>query len=293
MRSALGVLMLFGLELAHPAGAGAQALSHGGLTGACYDLSIGPWHPAQQLREDSIFVAPPSRVRFNTARSERRPDHFVLLTAPGALPSVHRYAMWRLVGSDTVELIWSTGFSGLRMTLGGRPGELRGLAQAFWDFPRTPLIADASARRVPCDPPARPTAQRLVFRAVPLVDGDSVALGAPFAPVRPQADSLRGRRFRMRRAPTGPFARATSVEVGVNARDTIWIMEVSYPTGTEFESLVAELSSALGAPVSRDTVSSVWAAWSNRTTRLTLRRWATTSGERRITATLTDPRLRR
>ena len=292
-RCALGALVLLGVELSRPAGAVAQALSRGELAGACYDLSIGPWRPAERLRQDSIYIAPPSRVRFDTARAERWADHFVLLTAPGAVPSVHRFALWRPVGSDSVELIWSTGFSGLRMTLGGQPAELRGEARAFWDFLRAPLIADATARRVPCDTPARPTAQRFVFRAVPLEGGDSVAVGAPFAPLRAQADSLHGRRFRVRRAPAGPFARAISVEVGVNARDTIWIMEVTYPAGTEFESLVAAFSRALGPPVSRYTVPSVWVTWSNRTTRLTLRRWATTSGERRITATLTDPRLRR
>jgi hypothetical protein len=225
-----------------------------------------------------------------------------MVTVPGGVPSVHRYAFWRPVGSDSVELMWSTGYSGLRMTLGGQPAELRGEARSFWDFPRTAMTADATARRVRCDAPAHPSAaaQRLVFRAVPLEGGDSVAIGATFSTISGGADLVRGRLFRMRRAPAGPFAGATAVEVSVNPRDTIWRVEINYPADTELDSLVARLSSLLGTPVSRDTfrlrtsneVTSVGSSWSNRTTRLTVRRWTTTSGERRITAMLTDHRLR-
>jgi hypothetical protein len=200
------VLLLLGIGLGRPAAAVAQALGRGDLAGTCYDLSLGPWRPTQLLSEDSIYIAPPSRVRFDSSRTERWPDRLVLVTAPGGYPSVHRYAFWRPVGSDSVELLWSTGYSGLRMTLGGRPSELRGEARAFWDFPRDPLTADVAARRVQCDPPARPMAQRLVFRAVPLEGGDSVAVGATLTSIRAGADSLRGRSFRMRRAPAGPFA---------------------------------------------------------------------------------------
>jgi hypothetical protein len=86
----------------------------------------------------------------------------------------------------------------------------------------------------------------------------------------------------------------------VNARDTIWRVEINYPGDTELESLVARLSSLLGTPVSRDTfrlrpsneVASVGASWSNRTTRLTLRRDKMMNGEWRVSATLADHRLR-
>jgi hypothetical protein len=295
-------LALLAIASAGPTAAEAQALGRSELAGACYDLSIGPWRSTQQLAEDSIYIAPPSRVRFDTARTERWPDRFVLLTAPGAVPSVHRHALWRSVGSDSLELMWSTGFSGLRMTLGGQRGELHGEARAFWDFDRTPSTADAIARRVPCAAPANPpaAAQRLVFRAVPLEGGDSVAVGATFSSIRAGADSVRGRQFRMRRAPAGPFAGATAVEVTVNRRDTVWRVEVTYPADTELESLVARLSSLLGRPVSRDTfrlrpsndAASVSVAWSNRTTRLTLHRAKMMNGEWRVSAMLTDHRLR-
>jgi hypothetical protein len=296
---AVAVLLLVAVDLAQTAGAMAQALGRSELAGACYDLSLGPWHPAQELREDSIYIAPPSRVRFDTARIERwRSEGFALRPAPGALPSVHRHAFWRSVG-DSVELLWSTGFSGLRMTLGGRPGELRGRARTFWDFGRTPTTADATARRVPCDASSQAVAQRLVFRAVPLEGGGSVAIGATLTSIRAAIDSVRGRLFRARRAPAGPFAGATAVEVAVNARDTVWRVEIPYPSGTDFESLVARFTRELGPLVSRDTLrlppsteaGSVSVAWSNRTTRLALRRWRTTGGEWRIAAMLTDHRI--
>jgi hypothetical protein len=286
-----------------PATVVAQALAPSQLAGACYDILMGPWRqPTDQLRADSIFIAPPSRVRFDTARSERQPDRFVLSTPLGALPSVHRMAYWWPLGSDSVALVWSTGYSGLRMRLGGEPAELRGEARAFWDFPRDPLTAGVTARRVLCDVPARPGVanQRFVIRAVGLEGGDSVALGTPFAAIRDRADSVRGRTFRMRRAPAGLFVGAKMVDVSRSIGDTIRRVEVTYAADAELESLVSRLSSTMGAPVSRDTSrldapagpGRVTVTWSNRTTTLWLSRSRLTAGGWRVTAVLVDPRFR-
>jgi hypothetical protein len=302
VRHTLAVLALAWVELARATAIGAQGLGRHYLAGACYDLSVGSWRPAPLRGADTIYIAPPSRVRFDTVRAERSSDRFAMTTAPGALPSVHRFAIWWPVGGDSVGLIWSTGFSGLRMKLGGQPDELRGEAEAFWDFPRDPLTAEVTARRVSCDAPPHPsvTAQRFVFRAVPLASGDSVPIGVPFISIRAIADSVRGRLFRMRHAPAAPFSGATAVEVSVNTRDTVWRVEVAYPPGTDFESLVARFATELGPPVSRSTlpnqpapaVSSEWITWANRTTRLTLYHSVSTGGEPRITVVLTDHRLR-
>jgi hypothetical protein len=297
----LGTLALLCADLARFPTAAGQAATPAALAGVCYDLSLGPWRPRPLAGPDSIYIAPPSRVRFDTVRSERSPDRFALATPPGALPSVHRYAWWRPVDGDRVELLWSTGYSGLRMTLGGAQGELRGEARAFWDFPSDPLTADAVARRVACDGPAHPSAtdQRFVFRAVPVAGGDSVAPGMPIGAVRSRADSLRGRTFRMRGAPGGPFARAASVEFSVNRRDTVWRVEVLYPEDADFESIATSFTRMLGAPLWRDTtrlgsgeVGSVHVSWGNRTTQLTLRRSALFSGRWRTGIMLVDPRIR-
>ncbi len=298
---ASGVLLLLGVHLTRPVAAAAQALRPGDLAAACYDLSLGPWGPVPLRGGDTIYIAPPSRVRFDTVRAERRRGDFMLSTAPGALPSVHRYAYWLPAATeDSVELVWSTGFSGLRMTIGGTREELRGQASAFWDFPRQPLIADAVARRVSCDAPAHPSAaeQRLVLRAVPLEGGDSVAVGMPLAAIRPLADSLRGHTFRMRRAAAGAFAGATTVDVSVNRRDTVWRVMVDYPADTAFESLVARLSGPLGPPVSSDTLRlpasgeavRLWAMWSNRTTQLAVHGRPMLGGSWRTSVIITDYR---
>lgn len=125
----------------------------------CFHLQLGPWSPSLELGADTVFIQPPARVRFDTAvgtagfeRGRR-----LLRPARGSVPSVHRFGYWTVNDSGQVALLWTTGFSGLRMRLGAATiapfaatDTLRGTAQTFWDFERPTQIASVVAVPITC-----------------------------------------------------------------------------------------------------------------------------------------------
>jgi hypothetical protein len=120
----------------------------------CYDLTLSPWFPDLRLGEDEEFITPPARIQlFATKGIEGWESHgYIVRPAPGIKPSIHRGAYWLPKGSKAIEIVWTTGFSGLVMALKTSDAEvLRGKAQTFWDFSRKKQTADVVARRVDCE----------------------------------------------------------------------------------------------------------------------------------------------
>lgn len=69
---------------------------------------------------------------------------------PESLPGTHRYAMWKSLPADSVEMVWSTGFSGwvLRMRVAG--DTMTGTAEELNDAGDVPNIRSATAARIVC-----------------------------------------------------------------------------------------------------------------------------------------------
>ena len=101
----------------------------------CYDLDVGAWSPSVSLAEDSFYVAPPSRFELTDSAvgRSRQPDPtvFAVLPAPGALPSVHEYAYWSASTVDSLQMVWSNGFSGIRLQLHATEAGFQGRATSF------------------------------------------------------------------------------------------------------------------------------------------------------------------
>ena len=138
----------------------------------CWELRMGAWSPALPLGPDERIVTPPARVLIDstigTRPYERR--NLLLRPAPGAAPSVHRYSWWNMGRGDSIQLRWTTGFSGVNMSLSHEGDTLRGLAETTWDFDRQVQRADVTMSRVACE--AR----------VPILAGDSLRRNVPFNP---------------------------------------------------------------------------------------------------------------
>ena len=138
----------------------------------CWQLRMSAWEPALMLGADERIITPPSRVLIDstigTRPYERR--NLLLRPAPGAAPSVHRYSWWNLGRADSIELRWTTGFSGINMSLSHEGDTLRGLAETEWDFDRQRQQAAVTAWRVPCAADA------------PTLAGDSLGRNIPFNP---------------------------------------------------------------------------------------------------------------
>ncbi|MDQ4080867.1 MAG: hypothetical protein M3125_08930 [Gemmatimonadota bacterium] len=137
----------------------------------CWQLRMSAWDPALMLGADERIITPPSRVLIDstigTRPYERR--NLLLRPAPGAAPSVHRYSWWNLGRGDSIQLRWTTGFSGINMSLSHEGDTLRGVAETEWDFDRQRQLAAVTAWRVPC-------------ADAPTLAGDSLGRNIPFNP---------------------------------------------------------------------------------------------------------------
>lgn len=138
----------------------------------CWEVRMGAWKPALMLGPDERIVTPPSRVLIDstigTRPYERR--NLLLRPAPGATPSVHSYSWWNMGRADSIQLRWTTGFSGVNMSLDHQGDTLRGIAETTWDFDRQAQTAEVTMWRVACD------------AAAPVLAGDSLRRNVPFNP---------------------------------------------------------------------------------------------------------------
>jgi hypothetical protein len=118
----------------------------------CYELTLSAWRPNLNLGEDAVFVTPPRRIQLFAERGTQgwESEGYVVKPAPGVKPSIHRGSYWLPKSSQSIEIVWTTGFSGLTMILKIEGTDLHGEAQSFWDFPRRQQKADVVARKVEC-----------------------------------------------------------------------------------------------------------------------------------------------
>jgi hypothetical protein len=151
----------------------------------CYELTVSAWQPALKLGEDSEFVTPPHRIQLFAERRSQgfESEGYIVKPAPGVAPSIHRGSYWSPKDSRSIEIVWTTGFSGLVMALKIEGTDLQGQAQTFWDFPRPRQKADVVAHKVECKPESAPVAPRQVDCVVG--DGQpKIVAGEGWGPVR-------------------------------------------------------------------------------------------------------------
>jgi hypothetical protein len=119
----------------------------------CYELTLSPWFPEMKLGEDEDIITPPRRIQLLAEKDADSPDSkgYAVRPAPGVKPSVHSGMYWLPKGSKSIEITFTTGFSGVALALKTADAEtLHGKATTFWDFKRKKQIAEVMARRVPC-----------------------------------------------------------------------------------------------------------------------------------------------
>jgi hypothetical protein len=118
----------------------------------CYELGTLTWRPDLKLGEDGEFITPPSRIQILAERGNKgfEQEGYLVRPASGVPRSIHRASYWVPKGPNTIEIIWTTGFSGLTMRLDHEGETLKGKATSFWDFPRRKQTADVVAHKVDC-----------------------------------------------------------------------------------------------------------------------------------------------
>jgi hypothetical protein len=226
------------------------------------------WSPSRLDGADSIFSAPPGRIKIDTVPNG---GGLSLGTVPGALRSVHRFASARVEGADALALNWSTGFSGLVMSLHTANGGLEGTLTPFWDFPREERHADVRATRVPCDAPfdTSTRAQDRYPRSLFLADGRLVSLGSQL-----EAGPTSG----LKPALASRFGDADSIAVRVRADGNVRGFDVFFADSLSTQ-LRDRMIEWLGNPTSGKDLASPTAGqlppmvmWSSRTTTIVLMR---------------------
>jgi hypothetical protein len=117
----------------------------------CYSVRIGLFRAPDAL--GASFQRP------HPGNEHATPPHIVELDSGGALgpaprvwPTIHRLNYWELDSlSDSLRLVFSTGFSGVRLTLAPAGDSLTGHADDFRNFTHLSDRAAAMLRRVSCD----------------------------------------------------------------------------------------------------------------------------------------------
>jgi len=120
----------------------------------CYELTLSPWFPEMRLGEEEQIITPPPRIRLFAEKGTEGEESkgYLVRAAPGVQPSVHSSTYWMPKGSKSLEITFTTGFSGVVMGLKTSDAEtLHGRATTFWDFKRKKQTAEVMARRVPCE----------------------------------------------------------------------------------------------------------------------------------------------
>lgn len=119
----------------------------------CYVAEIGDWSPPRPAGNEAHQSPPEQFVlkdstgssHFERGRKIIRP----VIPVGGGTPN----AFWEQIGSDSVQVVWTNGFAGVRMRLAIEGDVLRGTATAFtdvrWEGMELPT-AVVEARRVEC-----------------------------------------------------------------------------------------------------------------------------------------------
>lgn len=139
------VLMPTSAELAAQSKPSAAAIA------GCYRLILDTWSPPLRAQDWPASQTPPSEFQLDTTIvSLWLPRDTVWAVQPTVLVSRSRMpASWRYVGTDSVAIVWSTGFTGVDLRLQIVRDTLRGQARTFHDAhvegeppdPRTSAVA--------------------------------------------------------------------------------------------------------------------------------------------------------
>lgn len=128
----------------------------------CYQLRLGEWSHAFSSGWPEVHI-PPEVIRFDTAEvtfPRSIPDGFYKLRPNVAAISATRRPWdpsWTRSASDSLRLLWTTGFSGVMLDLEMRDDSLFGMATARYDVVGPPLPrARVTGWRVSCPPNLEP-----------------------------------------------------------------------------------------------------------------------------------------
>lgn len=231
----------------------------------CYDVHLGTWSPGP-LPSDSIHYLPPTRVQLKEQPGQGidgRPRGNAVDPAPSAMPSIHSYSWWDIVG-DSIHLVWTTGFAGISARVAAGDN-LSGEARRFVDVvPSTQFTVPINLAPIDCEAPV-PVERRRSYRFSPVVrltSGEAIVLDS-LPDQGLNVERLTERSFLVHSEPLAPYDAADRVEVWLHADGTVRAVRLRFPNEVQFEAAVSTLRDRFGEPTgARD--SPRWTTWSSR-----------------------------
>jgi hypothetical protein len=122
----------------------------------CYELTLSAWRPTLSLGSDERELTLPPKIQLFGVRGTKgwETEGYVVKPAPGIEDAVHRESYWNTKGPRSIEIVWTSGFSGVVMSLKVDAAGLSGQAKSFSDSDRQQTQnADVVARKFDCTRP--------------------------------------------------------------------------------------------------------------------------------------------
>lgn len=114
---------------------------------ACFNVSLGAWAPA--LPEALPPVPQRLLLTDSLGSSGLEKDRMVVEAIPPSSKS-YQWSWWQELPHDSIQVVFSTGFTGVSFRLARRGNDFEGSAFAFFDFQAESPIAPAELTRLSC-----------------------------------------------------------------------------------------------------------------------------------------------
>lgn len=263
----------------------------------CFDVQMTPWE-SDEFDANGLTYSPPPRIMLDSVK--QRPGilsgSYIIRVPSGAVPSVHRYAVWGMESSgDSLKLIWSTGHAGLTAMLAAGTRAMTGRAETHIDvIPSPKATAAITLSPVDCDssPPFPIESEPPVLYGVQLVSGDSIQLGQRVATL-PALSSVRGHRYVATEEIAAPFSAASEVHVYASD-EVITRIGLEFPPDWDYDDTVKQLTESFGPPrrhtMTREYIGSEFTSWTNRLATVLLVRTRRVGENWLIRLQIIDPR---
>lgn len=152
MKAGFNLVLVTALAIASREARAKEPPSVAASVAGCYALKLDPWQPRLDLvRDEELSITPPSHVELRASKSTEgwSKGRYILLPALGKR-AFHSGMYWHFKKNREIQLVFTTGHSGLAMALRRSAENLSGTAETFWDSPRAKQTSSVVAIRVPC-----------------------------------------------------------------------------------------------------------------------------------------------
>lgn len=114
---------------------------------ACFNVSLGPWAPALP---EPLPPIPDRLLLTDSLGNIGLENGRLVVEAIAPANNSYQWSWWQELPHDSIQVVFSTGFTGVSFRLARRGNDLEGAAFAFFDFQAESPKASAEFTRLSC-----------------------------------------------------------------------------------------------------------------------------------------------